>query len=331
MQKKLVGLSSPFLHDPHASTRKLMGNVVLALLPAGLASVWFFGWSALTLILVAVAFAVAGEWAFQKIAKQPSTIGDLSAVVTGLLVAYNIPSNAPWWIAAIGSLLAIVLVKQFFGGIGQNFMNPALAARTFLMLSWAGLMAGNLVPQAGRIFGLNAADAVTTASPLAAEAGVYSLWDLLIGNVPGMLGETCKLAIILGGVYLAVRKIIDWRIPVAYIGTAFVLFLVQDLVSGNNMDGALYFSAYQLLSGGLMLGAFFMATDYVTSPMTKSGRWIMGFGCALILWLIRAFSNSYPEGCSFGILFMNILTPLIDKWTMPKTFGAVKAAPAKGE
>ena len=331
MQKQLIGQSSPFLHDPHSSTRNLMGNVILALIPAGLASIWFFGWSALTLILVSVAFAVAGEWAFEKLAKKPCTIGDLSAVVTGMLVAYNISSNAPWWMAALGSVLAIVLVKQFFGGIGQNFMNPALAARTFLMLSWAGLMAGNLAPQAGQIFGLTVADAATTASPLMAEAGQYSLWDLFIGNIPGMLGETSKLAILIGGIYLAVRKIIDWRIPVAYIGTAFVLFLVEGLVKEEGMTGALQFSAYQLLSGGLMLGAFFMATDYVTSPMTKSGRVIMGVGCALILWVIRAFNKSYPEGCSFGILFMNVMTPLIDKWTLPKTFGAVKPQSVKGE
>jgi electron transport complex protein RnfD len=208
-----------------------------------------------------------------------------------------------------------------FGGIGQNFINPALAARTILMLSWTGLMAATAVPAGGQLFGLTAveADAVAAATPLVNSG--YSLWQLFIGDVPGMLGETSKLALILGGIYLIVRRVIDWRVPVSFIATAFILFWIETgvIYQPGTADSAVY----QLLSGGLMLGAFFMATDYVTCPVTKWGRVIMGVGCAALLFVIRAY-GSYPEGCSFGILFMNVCTPLIDKWTTPKTFGAVK-------
>lgn len=322
MQKKLVVTSSPLLRNTAVSTRGIMLDVVIALLPAALAAVWFFGAAALSLILVAVVSAVLAELVYQKLTHQKSTIGDLSAVVTGLLVAYNIPANAPWWMAAIGSIVAIVLVKQMFGGLGQNFINPALAARTVLMLSWAGLMAATAVPAGGQLFGLTVveADAVAAATPLTNSG--YSLWQLFIGDVPGMLGETSKLALILGGIYLIVRRVIDWRVPVSFIVTAFILFWIETgaIYQPGTTDSALY----QLLSGGLILGAFFMATDYVTCPVTKWGRVIMGVGCAALLFVIRTY-GSYPEGCSFGILFMNVCTPLIDKWTTPKTFGAVKA------
>lgn len=321
MQKKLVVTSSPLLRNSAVSTRGIMLDVVIALLPAALAAVWFFGAAALSLILVSVASAVLAELLYQKLTHQKSTIGDLSAVVTGLLVAYNIPANAPWWMAAIGSIIAIILVKQMFGGLGQNFINPALAARTVLMLSWAGLMAATAVPAGGQLFGLTdvGADTVAGATPLV--NGGYSLWQLFIGDVPGMLGETSKLALILGGVYLIVRRVVDWRVPVSFIATAFILFWVETgcIYAPGTTDSALY----QLLSGGLILGAFFMATDYVTCPVTKWGRVIMGIGCAALLFVIRTY-GSYPEGCSFGILFMNVCTPLIDKWTTPKTFGAVK-------
>ena len=328
MQRNLVVSSSPFLRDTSVSTRRLMGDVVIALLPTALAAIWFFGAPALALMVVAVAFAVLSELVYEKIAHQKSTIMDLSAVVTGLLLAFNLPANAPWWMAAIGSVIAIVLVKQMFGGIGQNFINTAVAARTILMLSWAGLIAATAMPMGGQIFGLTSGtvDTVASATPLVSSS--YSLWQLFIGDVPGMLGETCKLTLILGGVYLIVRKVIDWRIPVFFIGTALILFWIQTGVFysvESGTDNALY----QLLSGGLLLGAFFMATDYVTSPVSKWGKVIMGIGCAVILFVIRTYNNSYPEGCSFGILFMNVLTPLIDKWTMPRTFGAVKPEKAK--
>lgn len=323
MQKKLVVASSPLIRDTSVSTRRLMGDVVIALLPTALAAVWFFGAPALALILVAVAAAVLSEAVYERLSHQKSTISDLSAVVTGLLVAFNIPANAPWWMAAIGSILAIVLVKQMFGGLGQNFINPALAARTILMLSWTALMAATAVPAGGQIFGLVTAeaDAVAAATPLVNSN--YSLWQLFIGDVPGMLGETCKLTLILGGIYLIVRRVIDWRVPVFFIGTSFILFWIQTGVI-YSVESGTQNALYQLLSGGLMLGAFFMATDYVTCPVTKWGRAIMGIGCAVLLFIIRTYNAGYPEGCSFAILFMNVLTPLIDKWTAPKTFGAVK-------
>lgn len=315
MQKKLVVSSSPFLRNTAVSTRSLMGDVVIALIPTALAAVWFFGAPALALILISIASAVLSELLYTRLTHQKNTIGDLSAVVTGLLLAFNIPANAPWWMAVIGSAIAIILVKQMFGGIGQNFINPALAARTILMLSWTGLMAATAMPNGGQLFGMGAAemDAVAGATPLLNDG--YKLWDLFIGNVPGMLGETCKLTLLLGGLYLIVRRVIDWRVPVSFIATAFILFWIN-----SDANTALY----QILSGGLILGAFFMATDYVTCPVSKWGRVIMGIGCAVILFVIRVYNNGYPEGCSFGILFMNVMTPLIDQWTAPRSFGVTK-------
>ena len=307
MQKNLAVSSSPHLRD-HASTRRIMQDVCIALAPAGIASVVLFGAQSAILIAVAVITAVLAEFVYQKLTHQESTIGDWSAVVTGLLLAYNLPATAPWWVAVIGSLLAIILVKQMFGGIGSNFMNPALAARAILFISWSAIMSSYPA----------ALDATSTATPLATlNKGVVdgvSLWDLMIGNCGGVLGETCKLAIIAGGVYLLIRQVIDWRIPVTFIGTVFVCYLLK--------DGA-EVALYQIMAGGLMLGAFFMATDYATSPITNVGKIIMGVGCGLLLFVIRAFA-SYPEGCSFAILFMNVCTPMIDKFTAPKPFGEVK-------
>ncbi|MEA5014469.1 MAG: RnfABCDGE type electron transport complex subunit D [Candidatus Limiplasma sp.] len=327
MEKKLVVSSSPFLYHEEVSTRGIMLDVVIALFPTALAACWFFGAKAALLMALAVASAVFAEWLYQRMTHQKSTLSDLSAVVTGLLLAFNIPSNAPWWIAVVGSFLAIILVKQIFGGLGQNFMNPALAARTILMLSWAGLMAATAAPNGGALLGLGsgAVDTVASATPLADGAPAYSLMNLFIGNVPGMLGETCKFTLLLGGAYLLVRGVIDWRVPVSFLGTALVLFWVQT-GSFYSVESGSQNALYQLLSGGLILGAFFMATDYVTCPITKWGKVIMGVGCAALLFVIRAFNTSYPEGCSFAILFMNVLTPLIDKMTMRKTFGALPKA-----
>lgn len=324
MQRKLVVSSSPFLRNTSVSTSGIMLDVVIAMLPTALAAVWYFGKSALLLILLCVVFSVGAEWVYMKLTHQKSTISDLSAVVTGMLLAFNMPADAPWWMALVGSVLAIVLIKQFFGGLGSNFINPALGARTILMMSWVTLMTADLAPVAGQMFGLGAGvDAVAVATPLAKSGADYTLWQLFIGNIPGMLGETCKLTLILGGLYLIIRGVIDWRIPVTFIGTAFLLFLAKF----GDVNSALY----QLLSGGLILGAFFMATDYVTSPITKTGKVIMGVGCALILFLVRNVGH-YPEGCSFAILFMNLLTPVIDKFTTRKPFGYVKPQkPAKGD
>ena len=310
MQKTLAVSSSPHLRSS-ATTRRIMQEVCLALAPAGIAGIVLYGANAAALIAASVITAVLAEYLYQKITKQKTTVGDWSAVVTGLLLAYNLPANAPVWLAVIGSLIAIVLVKQVFGGIGSNFMNPALTARAILFISWSSLMSS--YPQSQF-----AVDAASSATPLAIlNAGStegLQLIDLLIGNCGGVLGETCKLAIILGGVYLIIRRIVDWKIPVAFIGTVFVCYLLK--------DGAAV-ALHQLLAGGLMLGAIFMATDYATSPMTNIGRVIFGVGCGLLLFVIRAFA-AYPEGCSFAILFMNVATPMIDKFTTPRIFGEVK-------
>ncbi|MDD3410556.1 MAG: RnfABCDGE type electron transport complex subunit D [Eubacteriales bacterium] len=336
MQRRLIVSSSPHLRNSEASTQRIMLDVIIALAPTALAALWFFGSQAAVLIAVAVLSAVAAEYFYQYFTHQRSSVSDLSAIVTGLLVAFNVPASAPWWIPMVGSFLAIILVKQMFGGLGQNFINPALAARTILMLSWTGLMAANVAPHAGewiapveggsylmQVLGLSKVDAIAGATPLGASAPAYTLWQLFSGNIPGMLGETCKLTLLLGGLYLIVRRVIDWRVPVFYLGTVLVAFWIKTGVLYSVESGSQN-ALYQLLSGGLFLGAFFMATDYVTCPTTKTGRIIMGIGCGLVLFVIRAYNPSYPEGCSFGILFMNVLTPLIDKFTAPKPFGYVK-------
>ena len=310
MQKNLAVSSSPHLRSG-ASTRRIMQEVCLALAPAGIAGIVLFGAHAAALIAASVITCVLSEFIYQKLAKEKSTIGDWSAVVTGLLLAYNLPANAPIWLAVVGGVIAIVLVKQMFGGIGSNFMNPALTARAILFVSWSSLMSS--YPQT-----TFAVDATSSATPLAlmgaGSVADVNLWNLVIGNCSGVLGETCKLAIIAGGVYMLIRRIIDWRIPVTFIGTVFLCYLLKD---GAEM------AVYQIFAGGLMLGAFFMATDYATSPVTGIGKLIMGVGCGILLFVIRAYA-SYPEGCSFAILFMNVVTPLIDKFTMPKPFGEVK-------
>lgn len=302
---------APHLRDG-MTTSRIMMEVCLALLPAGIASVVFFGARSAMLIVAAVITAIAAEYSYQKITKQKVTVGDWSCVVTGLLLAYNLPANTPLFVAVFGSLIAIILVKQLFGGIGSNFINPALAARAILFVSWSSLMSN--YPQT--VF---MADAVSSATPLAhlaTTAGIaqVNLWDLLIGNVGGVLGETSKLALLLGGIYLIVRKIVDWRIPVTFIATVFLCYLIKD---GAEM------ALYQILAGSLFLGAFFMATDYSTSPITPWGRVLMGVGCGILLFVIRAYA-SYPEGCSFAILFMNVCTPIIDRYVVPARFGEVK-------
>ncbi len=349
MLKNLSVSSSPHLRD-RASTRSLMLDVCIALIPAGLAAVWFFGLRVLILIGVSVLSAVAAEAYYQKKSHQSVTVSDLSAVVTGILLAYNLPANAPWWMAAIGSILAIVLIKQIFGGIGQNFMNPALAARAILFVSWMALMAKYPEAAPGNLLiGLtpDAVDTVSKATPLMAAgeaaagsvtslAGLtgLSLWQVFLGQTPGVLGETSKLALLIGFAYLLFRRVISWRIPVTFIGTAFLCYLVKESIQAPAYAQALGGTAaavgtvfsnslYQILSGGLFIGAIFMATDYATSPMTNAGKIIMGVGCGVLLFVIRSFS-AYPEGCSFAILFMNVATPLIDRLTMPKTFGEVK-------
>ena len=324
MHKKLIISSSPHLRDD-ASTRRIMQDVCIAMLPSALASVWFFGLRSALVILLSVISAVFFEWLYCKAMKREIPIGDFSAVVTGMLLAFNLPATVPFWVPIFGSAIAIVLVKQFYGGLGQNFMNPALAARAILAISFASIMTNFVVPQGGAwLQGLSAEliDVKSSATPLAAvaagDAQAYSLLDLFLGNVPGTLGETSKLALLIGAAYLLWRRVISWRIPVAFIGTAAVCFLIY-----TGFD--VYAVAYQLLSGGLILGAFFMATDYVSSPVTPWGQLIFGVGCGALIFVFRALNPAMAEGCSFAILLMNVAAPLIERVTRPKSFGEVKS------
>ena len=304
----LIVSVSPHVHAKDSSMT-IMRDVLIALCPALIASILIFGFRSLLVAVVCVATAVFFEWGFQKICKRKCTIGDLSAAVTGLLLALNLPVGIPLWQAAFGSLVAIVVVKQLFGGIGHNFANPAITARIVMLIAFAGTMTTWAAP--------NFVDVVSGATPLAALKGgeTVSILPLFLGNVGGSLGETSALALIIGGVYLIARKVITWHTPVAFIATVFVLGLIK---------GGFTFAVCEILAGGLFLGAFFMATDYVTTPSTKWGRVIFGIGCGLITCLIRFFGN-YPEGVSFSILLMNILTPYISKWTASKPLGGVKA------
>lgn len=314
--------SSPHIRSEQ-TTMRIMLDVLIALIPAGVMGVYYFGTGALYTILACVLSAVLWEALIQKITKKPVTISDLSAAVTGLLLAYNLPSTVPLYIPIVGSGVAIILVKQIFGGIGHNFVNPALAARAVLLASWVGSMSGAAFIIPGNVadaVSSATADALTVATPLSNGASGYTYWQLLIGQIPGCIGETCKLALLAGGLYLIARRVISFKIPFAMILTVFVLFLVSSgsLYEGN--DSALY----QILSGGLFLGAFFMATDYTTSPVTPLGQWIMGIGCGLLVFVIRKYNPSYPEGCSYAILIMNLFVPLIDRFTKPRVFGEVK-------
>ena len=312
MQNNLVMTSSPHLRD-HSSTQRIMQEVCLALLPAGIAGVIIFGWSALMLICVSVATCVLSEFVWEKLTKRTVTIGDWSAVVTGLLLAYNLPANAPWWLAVVGGVIAIVLVKQMFGGIGSNFMNPALAARCFLLLSFTGQMT-NFSADGGLV---KLVDTVSGATPLAAvKAGEkVDLLSLFLGNTQGTIGETSALAILIGAAFLLILKVIDWRIPCTYIGS-FAIFVI--LFGGHGADG--YYLLEQLLGGGLMLGAWFMATDYVTTPITKRGQLVYGVILGCLTGLFRIFGAS-AEGVSYAIIFGNLLIPVIERLTVPTAFG----------
>ncbi len=307
MEKSLIVSSSPHLHSG-ASTRTIMLDVLIALLPAAVASVWLFGWRALAIELVCVGACVASETLSRSVMKRPQTVGDLSCVVTGLLLAFNLPVSLPLWQAALGSVAAIVVAKQMFGGIGQNFVNPALAGRIVLMASFPAQMNDWTMPAQ-----LQAADAVSSATPLAMMAGgeemAYKPFQLLFGIHPGCLGETCAAALIIGGIYLVIRRVITPIIPLCYIGTVFVLTWIL----GEN-------PVYHILSGGLMLGAIFMATDYTTSPINKAGKVVFAVLCGLLTVLIRLY-GSLTEGVSFAILIGNILVPLIERATRPRAFG----------
>ena len=318
--------SSPHAHSP-ITTKTIMRDVLIALLPALVASVWIFGFRSLMVTLVSAAACVFFEWAYRKLLKLDDTSGDLSAVVTGVLLAFVCPVTIPYWTIILGDLFAIVLVKQLFGGIGKNFVNPALAGRAF-MFSWPVLMSTWVKAGFENAAGLlSTADAVTAATPLAAmhqgQMCEETISQLFWGNVGGCLGETSAFALLLGFVYLLVRKVISARIPVAYIATVAVLAFLFPM--GNE---PVAWMAAQVFGGGLMLGAIFMATDYVTSPVTKLGQIIFGIGCGVLTILIRYFGG-YNEGVSYAILIMNCCVVLLDKVGRPKKFGAPKKEAAK--
>lgn len=306
--------ASPHIRD-NSSTQKIMLDVIIALCPAIVASGIIFGWRALLVIGVTAAASVAFEYLYCYLMKKPITVSDLSAVVTGILLAFNLPSGAPLWMAVIGSVFAIGVVKQLFGGLGHNFMNPALAGRAFLLVSRTAHMT-TWTPTA-----FMSVDAFTGATPLAilkgAEGALPSVWDMFIGNIPGCLGETSALALLIGAVYLLCRRVISWRIPIIYIATTAIftwIFWPEGWFTGPVL--------YQIFGGGLILGAFFMATDYASSPVTPKGQVIYALGCGLLTAVIRLWGG-YPEGVSFAILLMNVAAPLIDKYTRPHIFGEV--------
>ena len=321
-----------FSVSPHAhsneSTRSIMLDVLIGLLPALIGACVFFGFRSLMLCAVSAAACVFFEWLYRKVMKLDCTVGDLSAIVTGVLLAYVCPVTTPYWCIIIGDFFAIIIVKQLFGGIGQNFMNPALAARAF-MFSWPVIMTTWVVPgTAVAVFGSNA-DATTAATAMSYMHGGtlpegISLMDLFIGNAGGCLGETSFLLLLIGGIYLVIRKVITPCIPVAFIATVAVLTFLFPM--GNDR---VTWMAYQLFGGGLALGAIFMATDYVTSPVTKLGQIIYGIACGLITVFIRYF-GSYAEGVSYAILIMNACVFLIDKLGRPARFGVVKEAKEGG-
>lgn len=280
-----------------------MLHVIIALMPALVMSAYLFGARALMLTGVCVLSAMVWEKLCNIIMKRPDSVHDLSAAVTGMLLAFNLPPSLPYPMAVIGTFIAIVIVKQIFGGLGQNFANPAIVGRIVLMLSFTSAMTHWTMPS-------NMPDAVSSATPLAEDTGLYSYFDLFIGKCPGCLGEVCAAALIAGGIYLVVMKVITPHAPIAFIGTVFV----YSWLAGRD-------PVYQILSGGLMLGAIFMATDYVTTPISKKGKVIFGIGCGIITCVIRFLAN-YPEGVSFSILIMNIATPYIDMITLKKPVGA---------
>lgn len=302
--------SSPHVRHED-STASIMLDVLIALLPTSIMGIWNFGISAFLLIMICVVACVGTEWAFQYFTKRTLTIGDFSAVVTGLLLALNLPPSLPWWMAVLGSIFAILVVKQLFGGIGQNFMNPALAARCFLLLSFTKAMTTFTY------------DAVTTATPLALLKSGESVdvFRMFMGSTAGTIGETSAAALLIGGAYLLFKRVIDIRIPLTYIGSFAICILIYAFASGRGFD--LSFLAAHLCGGGLMLGAFFMATDYVTSPITPKGRLVYGVILGILTFVLRSPWNPTlaAEGVSYSILCGNLLVPIIERFTAPKSFG----------
>lgn len=313
MENKLTISSSPHIVSS-TTTSHIMRDVIIALIPATLGALYFFRMGAVVVIVPAILAAVAAEAIFQKLSGRKVTVGDLSAVVTGLLLALHLPPNAPWWLTVVGSLFAIIIVKQLFGGIGHNFMNPALAARAVLLASWPVQMTSWVNP---------GPDAVSSATPLGilseqgkeAAMAAASLKDLFIGNVGGCVGETSVVLLLIGGAYLLYRGVITYIIPVYYMGTVAILTL---LLGGFDIN----YMLFHMFAGGLVIGAVFMATDYSTSPVTPKGQIIYAVGCGVLTTVIRLYGG-YPEGVSYSIILMNVATPLIERYTTPKVFGEV--------
>ena len=309
--EKLITSASPHIHSG-ASTRRIMLDVIIALLPAAIASAVIFGMRANVILLTCIVSAVLAEALFNLITRRKQTVGDLSAVVTGLLLGLNLSTNVPVWQCVIGSVFAVVVVKALFGGLGRNFANPAITARVFMLIAFSSV-AGGAVPAAVEL--------EASATPLEQLANgasqLPSLLDMFIGTYGGAIGETCTAALLLGFIYLLVRKVIRWHIPVVFIGTVFVCSLIA--------SGDVEYALYQILGGGLFLGAIFMATDYVTCPITTKGKVVFALGCGLITYIIRYFC-AYPEGVSFSILIMNLLVPYIERFTGNKPLGGSKNA-----
>ena len=321
---KLIATSSPHIRGSQ-TTQSIMRDVIIALIPALLFACWNFGPRALTVTLFSVAACVFFEWGYRKLMKKPQSIQDLSCVVTGMLLAFVCPVQIPYWMLLIGDFFAIVLVKQLFGGIGCNFVNPALAGRAALLASYAGTMTSWADPaekSANAIGSL--ADVVTTATPLAMLKGGaaadlmarYSAGDMFLGTIPGSLGEVSALCLLIGGAYLLYRNVINWHTPVSFIATVAVLTFLFPRGGAGNLDWMIY----NVLGGGLILGAVFMATDYATSPVTAKGQVIFGIGCGLFTVMIRYF-GSYNEGVCYSIMVMNLFVALIDRYTKPARFG----------
>ena len=321
MEKKtysnLVVSSAPHIVS-NIDTTRIMAMVVMALIPSFLVSIYVFGARVISLTLVCVASAVFFEWAYNKLMKKRQTVGDLSAVVTGVLIAFNVPAGLPYWIAVVGCFVAIIVVKQLYGGIGKNPVNPAITARIVLFISFATEMTTWPLPRM-------AADATSTATPLGilAEGGgeLPNNMEMFLGFIGGSMGEVSAIALLIGGIFLIWKKVISPIIPCCFIGTVFVFAAIYYGVTGDG--NALQMAIFHVLAGGVMLGAFFMETDYVTSPLLPMGKVIFGIGCGLITMLIRLWGQ-YPEGVSFSILIMNCLTPLINNFCQKRMYGGAK-------
>ena len=323
---KLIASSNPHIRN-NEDTRSIMLDVIIALCPALIMSVIRFGFRALISVLVSVVSAMFFEWLYRKLMNKTQTLGDLSAAVTGILLAFVCPVTLPYWMLIVGNFFAIFLVKQLYGGLGKNFLNPALAGRAALVACYTSQMTKWIDPASGKAPLFGGADVVTAATPLAMMKGgefaevtaQYSLSDMFIGNIGGSLGEISAMMLLIGGLYLIFRKVISWHTPVAFIATVAVLCLISAPAGISAVD----YMLYNVFGGGLMLGAIFMATDYATSPVTKPGQIIFGIGCGLLTCFIRRF-GSYPEGVCYSILIMNCTTWLLDKYIRPTIYGAPK-------